>query len=507
MNARTRNAARPGVVISRVAKTKRVVVIGSGFAGLAAACCLAKEGMSVTVLEKNEQLGGRARSFTAEGFTFDMGPSWYWMPDVFESFFAHFGKRVSDYYELTRLDPSYRVVFPQDIVDVPASLPELKRLFDGMEPGAGENLTKFLSQAEYKYRVGMDEYVQRPCLSPFEFFDLRLMAESLRIQMVQTMRQHVSDHFTDPRIVQIMEFPVLFLGGTAREIPAMYSLMNYADLVLGTWYPMGGMRKIADAMIALAEELGVTLRAGEPARRVLVKNGRAVLVETDRGTYPADAVVGAGDYHHVEQELLPREWRTYDEAYWDSRVLSPSSLLFYLGVNKRLNNLRHHNLFFDEGLDQHADEIYHRPQWPTRPLFYACCPSKTDPTVAPEGSENLFLLVPVAPGLPDDEATRERYYDLILERLERRTGQSVRDSVVYKRSYAHRDFIADYHSYKGNAYGLANLLKQTAFFKPRMRSRKVPNLYYAGQLTTPGPGVPPSLISGQVVSRVILADR
>lgn len=484
--------------------TKHVVVIGSGFAGLAAACCLAKEGIAVTLLEKNEQLGGRARSFEVMGFTFDMGPSWYWMPDVFEEFFAQFGKKPSDYYELLRLDPSYQVVFPTEILDIPASLSELESLFEQIEPGAAANLRKFLVQAEYKYRVGMGEYVRRPCLSPFEFFDTRLLVESLRIQMVQTMRQHVAAHFHDPRLRQIMEFPVLFLGGTAREIPAMYSLMNYADLVLGTWYPMGGMRKIADALITLAQSLGVTFKAQEPARRILVKLGKAIGVETDNGFYPADTILGAADYHHVEQELLAPGWRTYDEPYWDARVLSPSSLLFYLGINKRLKNLRHHNLFFDTGLDQHADEIYHNPRWPTDPLFYACCPSQTDTTVAPEGSENLFILMPVAPGLKDTDATREHYFTLIMDRLEQRTNQTIRDSIVFKRTYAHRDFITDYHSYKGNAYGLANLLKQTAFFKPRMQSRKVRNLYFAGQLTTPGPGVPPALISGQVVSRVIL---
>jgi phytoene desaturase len=484
---------------------QKVVVIGSGFAGLAAACCLAKAGCSVVVLEKNEQLGGRARVWAQDGFTFDMGPSWYWMPDVFEQFFAKFGKRASDYYTLTRLDPSYRIFFPgQEVVDVPAQMPDLLRLFERLEPGSSHQLRRFLEQATFKYRVGMSDYVSRPCLSPLEFLDARLIKESVRLQMVDSTRKHVSKHFRDPRIVQIMEFPVLFLGGTAREIPAMYSLMNYADLVLGTWYPQGGMRQIAEAIIALATELGVSFYTSEPARQIIVQSGRAVGVQTNNAVYPAEVVVGAGDYHHIEQTLLEPSWRTYDALYWDSRVLSPSSLLFYLGINKRLKNLLHHNLFFDEGLDQHADEIYHDARWPQRPLFYACCPSQTDASVAPLGMENLFLLMPVAPGLPDDEATRERYFDLMMTRVEARIGERVRDAVVVKRSYAHKDFTHDYNSYKGNAYGLANLLEQTAFFKPRLQAKKVRNLYFAGQLTVPGPGVPPSLISGQIVSEVIL---
>jgi phytoene desaturase len=455
----------------------------------------------VTVLEKNAQLGGRARLWEADGFRFDLGPSWYWMPDVFEEFFAGFGKKPSDYYDLVRLDPGYRVFFGRDErVDIPAQMAAIEAVFERIEPGSASRLRTFLAQAAYKYRVGMGDYVRRPSLSPFEFFDLRLVREALRLQMFSSMRDHVATVVSDARLRQILEFPVLFLGGTAREIPAMYSLMNHADLVLGTWYPLGGMRKIADALIALAAELGVTLRADTEVRAIDVAAGRATGVRTDSGTVSADIVVAAADYEHVEQHLLAPEWRHYDSRYWKSRTLSPSSLLFYLGVRKPLSGLQHHNLFFDEGLDQHADEIYRDPRWPSRPLFYACCPSVTDPSVAPDGCENLFLLMPVAPGLDDPETVRERYYDVMMDRLETLTGQSIRDAVVVKRSYAHADFIADYHSYRGNAYGLANTLRQTAIFKPRLRAHKVRNLFYAGQLTVPGPGVPPSLISGQVAS-------
>ncbi|MDX1932490.1 MAG: phytoene desaturase family protein [Capsulimonadales bacterium] len=480
------------------------VVIGSGFAGLAAACGLAKSGWSVTVLEKNDQLGGRARVWQTDGFTFDMGPSWYWMPDVFEAFFARFDRKPSDYYDLVRLDPSYRVLFgAEDVVDLPASRTELRALFETLEPGAGTTLRTFLDQAEFKYRVGMNDYVRRPSLSLTEFADARIVYESARLQMVQSMDQHLRRYFKTDRLRRIMEFPVLFLGGTAKEIPAMYSLMNYADIVGGTWYPMGGLRRVIDGIIALAESLGVRFVTGAEALRIVVRNGKAVTVRTAETDYPADVVVAGADYHHVEQHLLEPEYRTYDETYWNRRLLSPSSLLFYLGVNRRLSGLLHHNLFFDEGLTQHAREIYDTPRWPTKPLFYACCPTQTDPSVAPEGCENLFLLMPVAPGLTDTGETRERYYHLILERLERITRQSIREHVTVKRSYAHNDFVADYRSYKGNAYGLANTLNQTAFFKPTMKPRKVSNLYYCGQLTVPGPGVPPSLISGEIVSDLI----
>ena len=487
---------------------EKAVIIGSGFAGMAAACCLAQAGLSVTVLEKNDQIGGRARVWKQDGFTFDMGPSWYWMPDVFEKFFARFGKKPGDYYDLQRLDPGYRVYFGKDqIVDVAADMTRLEAVFEKLEPGSMPRLREYLAQAAYKYGVGMGDYVWRPSLSIFEFMDARMIAESIRIQMLQPLHKHAIRYFKDPRLLQIIEFPVLFLGGTAHNIPAMYSMMNHADLVLGTWYPMGGMRRIAEGMEALAVELGVTLRTEAEARHITIENGHATAVQTERETLPADWIVAGGDYHYIEQNLLDEPYRNYTEAQWDKRVLSPSSLLFYLGVNKKLSGLEHHNLFFDEGLEQHAREIYDDPKWPTRPLFYVCCASKTDPSVAPEGMENIFILIPTAVDLDDGEETRERYYHLVMDRLEAMTGQSIRDAVILKRSYAHREFGEDYHSYKGNAYGLANTLKQTAFFKPSLRAHKVENLLFAGQLTVPGPGVPPSLISGQVAANVILGRK
>lgn len=485
---------------------KKVVVIGSGFAGLAAATSLAAGGCEVTVLEKNEQAGGRARQFTAEGFTFDMGPSWYWMPDVFEAYFGRFGKKVSDYYELVRLDPSYQIFFgAEDIMQVPARREALDAFFEEYESGSSNRLEKFLSEAEYKYRVGMQEFVHKPGDSIWEFADWRVIRSAFRLQMFQSMSSHVRSLFKHEQLRQMLEFPVLFLGATPQNTPAMYSLMNYADLVLGTWYPLGGMHRIVEAMVKLAEEQGVKIITGEAVEKIAVHEGRASGVYTRAAQYAADVVVGAADYHHIEQELLAPEWRQYDESYWDKRTMAPSSLLFFLGISKKLRGLLHHNLFFDEDFSRHAVEIYDQPQWPSRPLFYVCAPSVTDITVAPAGCENLFVLIPTAPDLEDTPELREKYYDMVMSRLEKLTGQEIRSAVVYQRSYAHRDFQTDYHAYKGNAYGLANTLSQTAFLKPKMRSKKVDNLFYAGQLTTPGPGVPPSLISGQVAAKEILA--
>ena len=480
---------------------QKVVVIGAGFAGLAAATSLAQKGFEVVVLEKNSVAGGRARVFEAEGYTFDMGPSWYWMPDVFETYFAKFGKKPSDYYNLVRLDPSYAVVFGQhDSVDIPAGIEKLKTLFEQIEAGSGERLDAFLKQAAYKYEVGMNKFVWKPSRNLGEFVSLKLLYDLSRMDVLQSFSSHIRKFFNDPKLLKLMEFPVLFLGATPENTPAMYSLMNYAEIALGTWYPMGGMHEIVKGMVALAQEKGVKVLLNQNVQKIEVLNGTAKRVMTETDTFEADIVVAGADYNHVDTKLLG-ENRNYSDGYWDKRTLAPSSLLYYLGVNKRIPKLQHHNLFFDEDFKQHAFEIYTEPQWPSKPLFYVSAPSKTDDSVAPAGCENVFVLIPVATNLQDDtEAVREKYYNLVMERLEAFVGEPIRPHVTYKRTFAHADFQADYNAFKGNAYGLANTLLQTAFLKPSLKNKKVKNLYYTGQLTVPGPGVPPSLISGLVVA-------
>lgn len=486
-----------------IAMGNKVIVIGSGFAGLSAACTLAQKGHEVVVLEKNASTGGRCRHFSAEGFMFDMGPSWYWMPEVFEQFFNRFGKSVSDYYQLVRLNPSYRVIFDEMQLDVPADLNAFKAMLDQIEPGAGKALDKFLHEAKIKYDTGMGEFVWKPSKSIMEFAEFRLLKETFRLQLFTSMSAHLRKFFSNPKIIQLLEFPVLFLGAKPAKTPALYSMMNYADIVLGTWYPQGGMIRITESMTDLAKELGVTFQLNTAVEKIVVENGEARGVIANGELIYCDAVVGAADYHHIETKLLEPQYRSYDDTYWENRTMSPSSLLFYLGVNKRVSGLLHHNLFFDTDFTKHAEEIYDTRVWPENPLFYVCAPSKTDPTVAPEGMENLFALIPVAPGMTSDEASREKYLDMIIDRIREKTGEDIREHIIYKRSYAHEEFIADYNSFKGNAYGLANTLKQTAFLKPRMQSKKIANLFYAGQLTTPGPGVPPSIISGQVAAEEV----
>ncbi len=484
-----------------------VIIIGSGFAGLSAATSLAAKGFKVTVLEKNSGPGGRARVFQEAGFTFDMGPSWYWMPDVFDAYFRQFGKKTSDYYELVRLDPSYQVVFGEnDVLEIPARMHELVSLFESLEPGSGPQLQTFLAQAAYKYKVGMEKLVYKPSRSVSEFVNLKLLIDVIRMDVFGSFHSHIRKFFHNDKLLRLMEFPILFLGAIPQNTPALYSLMNYADMALGTWYPMGGMHKIVEGMVQLAEEKGVVFKYNQAVVQIEVENGKAKRVATKTNLYQADIVIAGADYHHVETDLLAPELRSYTDKYWNKRVMAPSSLLFYVGLNKKLTGLHHHNLFFDEDFTRHATEIYQTPRWPSKPLFYASVPSRTDVSVAPEGHENLFLLIPVAPDLEDTEQVRDKYFGVVMDRLEKLTKQNIRDAVVYKRSYAHRDFKADYHAFKGNAYGLANTLMQTAILKPSLKSSKVKNLFFTGQLTVPGPGVPPSLISGQVVAKEIMKE-
>jgi phytoene desaturase len=391
-------------------------------------------------------------------------------------------------------------------MDIPAGMPELRALFESLEPGSGRQLDRFLAQAAYKYQVGIHQLVYKPGRSITEFLDARLLLDVLRMDVFQSMHRHVRKFFRHPKLIKLMEFPVLFLGAQPRHTPALYSLMNYADMALGTWYPRGGMYQIVAGMVTLAQTLGVQFRYNQEVTRLETEKRRIRQVHTADSVFAADIVVAGADYHHVEKQLLPPSCRTYSDAYWEKRVMAPSCLIFYLGVGKRLERLQHHNLFFDEDFEPHAREIYQTRRWPTKPLFYVSVPSKTDPQVAPAGCENLFVLIPVAPDLPDDEAIREKYYHQVMDRLEKLTGQKVREHVLYKRSYAHQDFISDYHAFKGNAYGLANTLGQTALLKPGLKSKKVDNLFFTGQLTVPGPGVPPALISGQVVAGEIARE-
>lgn len=480
---------------------KKLAIIGSGFSGLSAACYLAKMGYDVTVYEKNAQIGGRARMFEVLGFKFDMGPSWYWMPDVFENFFRDFGKEVKDYYSLIKLSPGFQVIFsPEDTIRIEDDFLETKKSFDAIEQGAGDKLSKFIENAEYKYNISMSSMVFKPSHSIREFVKWDIIKEIFKTNLFSPLSMEVRALFRDTRLIQIMEFPVIFLGALADRIPALYSIMNFAALKQGTFYPEGGMVQIVHGMHQLALSLGVKFYTNAPVEKIEVENGIVQGVKVNDKLVSFDAVIASADYHHVEMKLLDSQYRNYDENYWNAKVFAPSSILYYLGIDKKLSKLEHHNLFFDTDFSMHGDAIYKDEKWVDEPLFYVCCPSKTDASVAPEGKENLFILVPYSVNLREDGEQIEKYFTKVIARLENYCGEEILKFVCYKKTYSGTNFIADYNSYKGNAYGLANTLMQTAFLKPKMRNKKLKNLMYTGQLTVPGPGIPPSLISGKIVA-------
>ena len=480
---------------------KTIAIIGSGFSALAAACYLAQQGNNVTIYEKNESIGGRARQFKKDGFTFDMGPSWYWMPDVFERFFQDFNKKTADYYELIKLNPAYRVYFGvDDFINIYDNLEEIKSTFENIEKGSGNQLETFINQAKSNYDIAIKDLVYRPGVSPLELVTAETILKLN--QFLSNVSHDIRKKFKNEKLIQILEFPVLFLGAKPTKTPSFYNFMNYADFGLGTWHPKTGMFDVVRGIENLALELGVTIKTNASITKIVVEDKIATGIITDGNLIKADIVLSGADYHHTET-LLDEKDRAYSEKYWESKVFAPSSLLFFVGFNKKIENITHHALFFDVDFNQHAADIYDNPKWPDAPLFYANFPSKTDQTAAPEGMESGFFLIPLAPGIQDNEELREEYFEKIITRFEKLTQQKIKNNIIFKRSFCKQDFETDYNAYKGNAYGMANTLLQTAFLRPKLKSKKVRNLYFTGQLTVPGPGVPPALISGKLVAELI----
>ena len=481
---------------------KKIAIIGSGFSGLSASAYSAKLGHEVHVFEKNSTVGGRARSFQTEnGYTFDMGPSWYWMPDIIENFFNDFNRKASDFYELVPLDPQFEMVFSDGIMGIPQDFEAMKTLFEKTEKGAGQRLEDFMKDAQFKYEVGMKDYVTKPCNSWFEFVSLKILKSAFSLDLLTDFSKFVRKYFSHPKLITLMEFPVIFLGASPKDIPALYSLMNYGGYKLGTWYPIGGFIKIIESMQEIAVEQGVKFHFNANVEQIVINDKRANALIVNGEKIEFDSIIASSDYEHTERKMLPKEYRNYDENYWKKKTFAPSCLIFYLGIKEKIPNLKHHTLFFENDLDLHTSEIYDDKKWPSKPLFYVCCPSKTDKNIAPENCENVFLLMPIATGIADSDQMREKYFLEMMSRLEKHTNtENLILKIEYKRSFCLEDFKQDYNAFEGNAYGLANTLSQTAVLKPSLRNKKVKNLFYTGQLTVPGPGVPPSIISGKIAS-------
>lgn len=481
--------------------SKKAVIIGAGFAGLSQAALMAHRGYEVTVLEKNETTGGRAREWKSDGFTFDMGPSWYLMPEVFDELFKLVGKRREDYFELKQLSTYYKVFFEDaDAVTIDNNLERTKQIFDSFEPMGGKRLEQYLEQAKYKYDVAMKEFLYKEYRSIFQFLNWRMMTEGLKLHIFTGMNAFVERFFKDRRAKQILEYAMVFLGTSPEDAPALYSIMSHVDLNLGVYYPEGGLAGAAKGFRRLAEDLGARVVTKKEVTGYEFDGNRVSAVLCGEERFEAEVVVNSADYHHADQELLPPEKSRYTPRYWKKRTVAPSMFILYMGINRRLKGFEHHNLYFAKDWDRHFDQIFKNPAWPENPCFYLSCNSKTDSTSAPDGGENVFILVPVAPGLVDTDAVRETYAETILNHIEEVSGEDLHSDVTVKRIYSHRDFIEDYHAFRGTALGLAHTLFQTAIFRPSHRSKRLKNLYYTGQFTHPGVGVPMTLISSQVVA-------
>ncbi len=471
---------------------------------MAAAALLAKDGHHVTVLEKNDQPGGRAIVWKEKGFLFDMGPSWYLMPDVFEKFFAEFGKKPSDFYNLIRLDPAYRIFYSADeIVDISPELEKNLQLFDKYQPNGAEQLKKYLAAAEYQYTIAMNEFIYKQYQHLTDFFSLKLLLKGTKLHIFKSLDDYAKGYISEEKLRKILEYTMVFLGGTPFDTPALYSLMSHVDFNLGVWYPDGGITKLVEAFHKLAVSYDVEFQFNQPVKKIIVKDNTVTGVKTEQHTLDANLVVANADYVHVETQLLDQEHQTYPPRYWEKRAIAPSALLMYLGVDEKVQNLVHHNLYFAPHWEDHFQSIFHTPQWPDDPSYYVSCPSKTDASVAPPNQENLFILVPVAAGLNDSKKTREKYFTKIMNHLETLTGQDIKKSLVVKRLFSHNDFASQYNAYKGTALGLAHTLRQTAIFRPSQQSKKVKGLYYTGHYTHPGIGVPMVTISSQILAQQI----
>jgi len=481
---------------------KSISIIGSGFSSLSAACYLAKMGHNVEVFEKNDDFGGRARQFKEDGFTFDMGPSWYWMPDVFERFFKDFDFKVEDFYSLKKLNPAYNVYFSKnDFIAIPDSLDKIYQVFENEEKGSSKKLKKFISRAKDNYKIAVTDMLYKmPGLSPLELISLDTIKRLG--YFFSNIKKEVNKDFKNPKLRSILEFPVLFLGAESSNTPAFYNFMNYADFGLGTWQPTNGFFDVVNAMISVGKKLGVKYHNNSNIDEIITIKNYATGIRVNDKIINSDIVLSGADYNHTEK-LLPKNLRQYSEKYWSKRVLAPSSLLFYLGFDKKLSNLAHHNLFFDTDFNLHSKEIYKEPKWPSEPLFYANFTSITNEHTAPKGCENGFILIPLAPGLNDTQKLRDKYFDMVIDRIESITEQKIKESIIFKKSFCVNDFIDEYNSYKGNAYGLANTLLQTSFLRPKLKSKLVKNMYFTGQLSVPGPGVPPAIVSGKLVADLI----
>ena len=483
-----------------------ILIVGAGIGGLSLAAILADAGKDVTIIEKNSTPGGRARVYQEKGYTFDMGPSWYIMPDIYEKFFQELGLSIEDCYDLVRIDPSYRIFFKnREQIDVSSKIEENIELFGKMEENGGEKLRRYLEKAGRDYRIAVDELLMRDYDQLRNLIDGKLIREGLKLPLFGNIDDYISGIFSSEEAKRVLEYSIGFIGGSPRNTPSIYYIMNHVDLKLGVWYPMGGIGKVVEKLYELCVEKGVKFKFDEIVTKVLSENGKAIGVETSKGVYKSDRVVINADYPFAELNLLDETERTYETKYWESKLFAPSALVIYIGLMRKLNNLEHHNLYLAGDWSLGFNTLYdlNDPEWPGNVSYYVNVTSRTDPSVAPKNGETVFILIPTPDDFEDTPESREALYRKIVGHIEETMGEEIIGNEVVKSIFGPNDFVQDYNAYKGTSLGLVHTLTQSAIFRPSHRSKKLKNLYYNGHYTHPGIGVPLVLISSQILAKTL----
>ncbi len=507
----------------------RAVVVGGGVAGLATACLLARDGHSVTVLEKNGELGGRVGVWEQDGFVFDTGPSWYLMPEVFDHFYRMMGTTAADQLDLVPLRPGYRIYGEpaRDAADPPIDVPHgtdaVAAVFESREPGAGHRIRAYLGSATKTYSAAVTSFLYNPFSSWRGVISVAVLrsAPAVLPLLTRSLWRFVARRFGDLRLRQILGYPAVFLGTSPFDAPALYHLMSHLDLVQGVEYPLGGFRSVIASLVRIAREHDVTLLTDSDVVAIRSERGAVRSVEFDRdGTrrlIEADLVVSAIDEHHTETVLLAEADRSYPPRRWKKQVSGPGAVLLMLGVRGGLPELLHHTLFFSDDWHDNFDAIFSSPtRVPDVPSLYVCMPSATDDDVAPEGHENLFVLVPLPPdptigrggtGASGDDRVNE-ITDRAVAQIARWAGiPDLASRIVVRRTVGPADFAERFNTFRGSALGPSHTLRQSAFLRGVMRSRRITGLFYAGATSVPGVGLPMCLISAELVLKHVRGDH
>lgn len=492
---------------------KKVIVIGAGYGGMAIANLLGKAGYSVVVLEKNDEPGGRIAVIKKDGYVFDIGPSWYLMPEVFEQYYSLFDASANERLELIRFTPGYKVFFDdKPEVFIQGDVGKDKAVFEAIEPGAGKKLEDYVRRSSIAYHLAVKQFLYNNFSSPKDLVSWQVIKNAHRMipLALGNLDRYVSRYFKDQRLKQLLEYHMVFLGSSPFQAPAIYTLMSHLDFISGVYYPKRGMLSLVDDMKALGTEYDITYRCATSVKRIVTNDGLSTGVELENGEIiDADIVVSNADLYHTETKLLDETARSFGESYWKKRQPGPGALLVSLGIKGVLPELVHHNLYFVDDWRGNFKAIYEDQSVPSAPSMYVCNPTKTDPFLAPDGNENVFILIPLPAGVSLDDKQEEDIANKAVAQFSKVSGIGDLESrIVTKHIFGPDDFKDRFNAWDYNAFGgESHLLRQSIFMRTPNQSKKIKNLYYVGAGTLPGIGLPMCLIGAELTYKKIVGDR